>query len=133
MKSYEHDQAKFKRACQSLLKSDYLGAADEARTAYKRTLAQLKGKFIQPKVINLARAAANTVMARWVRELTGITSIHEYQKAQAEAKKQGKTYQVPDNIKAQIRPSNKPKAKMREGQSFSLDDAINNTYKKRVA
>lgn len=131
MKSYEQDQAKFKRVCQSLLKSDYLGAADEARTAYKRTLAELKGKFIQPKVINLARAAENTVMARWVRELTGITSIHEYQKA--EAKKQGKTYQVPQNIKVQIRPSNKPKAKKREGQGFSLDDAINDTYRKRVA
>ena len=43
------------------------------------------------------------------------------------------SYWRKNNIKAQIRPSNKPKAKMREGQSFSLDDAINNTYKKRVA
>ena len=40
MKSYEQDQAKFKRACQSLLKSDYLGAADDAiNETYKKRVA----------------------------------------------------------------------------------------------
>lgn len=134
MKSYAQDQAKFKRACKNLLKRDYVVAADEAREVYTQTLAQLKGEFIAARVNNKAKAAANAVMARWVKEVTGITSIYEYLKAEAQAKADKKQFTPPKHIKAQALPGNKKKTNKRpQVQGFSLNDALNETFDKAAA